>query len=98
MPNNLENNDTWIDKEYRTIRIKGGTDATNASLISWLETNAVQQEDRDAQMLDVAQLESDLTDVADSVRAQTKISNLLAFPNDFQSQLDSLPASYNISA
>ena len=33
----------WVDQAYRTIEITGGTDATNASLISWLQANAVQQ-------------------------------------------------------
>lgn len=32
----------WVDEAYRTIEITGGTDATNASLISWLEANATQ--------------------------------------------------------
>lgn len=33
---------TWINQAYRLIEITGGTDATNADLISWLEANAVQ--------------------------------------------------------
>lgn len=31
---------SWIDGAYRTITITGGTDATNATLIAWLENNA----------------------------------------------------------
>lgn len=32
----------WIDQSYRVIHITGGTDATNATLIAWLEANAEQ--------------------------------------------------------
>lgn len=32
----------WTDEAFRTIEITGGTDVTNASLISWLEANATQ--------------------------------------------------------
>ena len=32
----------WVDEAYRTITITGGTDVTNAALISWLEANATQ--------------------------------------------------------
>ena len=32
----------WLDQAYRTIEITGGTDATNADLIAWLEANATQ--------------------------------------------------------
>lgn len=37
-------NNTWTNQAYRTIEITGGTDATNSTLISWLEANATQQE------------------------------------------------------
>lgn len=33
----------WYNANYKTISITGGTDATNSSLISWLEANATQQ-------------------------------------------------------
>lgn len=33
----------WVFQTYRTITITGGTDATNADLIAWLQSNAVQQ-------------------------------------------------------
>lgn len=33
---------TWINDVYKTIEITGGTDVTNATLISWLERNATQ--------------------------------------------------------
>ena len=33
----------WIYEDARTIHITGGTDATNATLIAWLQANAVQQ-------------------------------------------------------
>ncbi|MBO7735551.1 MAG: hypothetical protein J6S67_23500 [Methanobrevibacter sp.] len=33
----------WTNNAYRTIGITGGTDVTNATLISWLEANATQQ-------------------------------------------------------
>lgn len=33
----------WVDEVYRTIEITGGTDATNSTLIAWLQANAVQQ-------------------------------------------------------
>jgi len=33
---------SWKNRVYRTIEIIGGTDATNANLISWLQANAVQ--------------------------------------------------------
>lgn len=36
-------NGAWYDQAYRIISITGGTDATNADLITWLEANAVQQ-------------------------------------------------------
>lgn len=32
----------WTDEAYRTIAITGGEDATNSSLITWLENNATQ--------------------------------------------------------
>lgn len=32
----------WLAEAYRTIEITGGTDVTNATLISWLEANATQ--------------------------------------------------------
>lgn len=32
----------WTNEAYRTIVITGGTDATDATLISWLESNATQ--------------------------------------------------------
>lgn len=33
----------WVHEEYRTITITGGTDSTNATLISWLQVNATLQ-------------------------------------------------------
>lgn len=38
------NNDTyvWLNNNYKTIEITGGTDTTNADLIAWFETNATQ--------------------------------------------------------
>ena len=33
---------TWSSQSYRIIKITGGTDVTNANLISWLEANATQ--------------------------------------------------------
>ena len=33
---------TWSNQAYRTISITGGTDATNADLIAWLEANATE--------------------------------------------------------
>lgn len=35
-------NYTWDDVAFRTIEITGGTDATNSTLIAWLEANATQ--------------------------------------------------------
>ena len=35
---------SWTSQAYRIIEITGGTDATNATLISWLEANATQVE------------------------------------------------------
>lgn len=35
-------NASWYNEAYRTISITGGTDATNASLITWLMANATQ--------------------------------------------------------
>lgn len=32
----------WANQSYRTIEITGGTDTTNATLISWLQSNATQ--------------------------------------------------------
>ena len=32
----------WVDSNYRTIEITGGTDVTNTNLISWLTANATQ--------------------------------------------------------
>lgn len=32
----------WSDVKYRTIAITGGTDATNTSLIDWIQANATQ--------------------------------------------------------
>ena len=98
MSNNLHNNNAWANRDYRTIVIEGGADATNPLLISWLESNAVQQEISDPQMLDVEQLESGLTDIADSIRTTTKKSDVLAFPEGFLGKLDQLPVSYAISA
>lgn len=34
--------DGWSNQSYRTIEITGGTDATNADLIAWLQSNATQ--------------------------------------------------------
>ena len=34
---------SWYNQNYRTIAITGGSDATNSSLIEWLQTYAVQQ-------------------------------------------------------
>lgn len=36
-------NNTWANTAFQTIEISGGTDATNSTLISWLESNATQQ-------------------------------------------------------
>ena len=33
---------TWNNENYKTIEINGGTDSTNSTLISWLESNATQ--------------------------------------------------------
>lgn len=35
-------NPKWLKTDYQTIAITGGTDATNTTLISWLEANATQ--------------------------------------------------------
>ena len=40
----VEDNTKWHNQAYRIISITGGTDATNANLISWLEANATQVE------------------------------------------------------
>lgn len=34
---------SWADSDFQTIAITGGTDATNSTLIAWLEANATQQ-------------------------------------------------------
>lgn len=34
------NNSGWADEAYRTISISGGTDATNATVISWILSNS----------------------------------------------------------
>lgn len=36
--------DSWTNEAYKTITITGGADATNATLISWLQANATLQE------------------------------------------------------
>jgi len=36
-------NGVWYDSPFMSIEITGGTDATNANLIAWLQANAVQQ-------------------------------------------------------
>jgi len=35
---------SWVDESYRIIEITSGTDVDNSSLISWLQSNAVQVE------------------------------------------------------
>jgi len=35
-------NGAWSSEAYRTISITGGTDATNADLITWIQANATQ--------------------------------------------------------
>lgn len=44
-PDYVYNDDrgTWTNQAYRTISFTGGTDATNSTLISWLQSNATQQ-------------------------------------------------------
>ena len=42
--NTVDDTTYWIDSAYRLIEITGGTDATNATLIAWLQANATQVE------------------------------------------------------
>lgn len=39
---NVYSKDGWSNENYKTIKITGGTDATNADLIAWLQENATQ--------------------------------------------------------
>lgn len=44
------NSGIWVNDNYKTIEITGGTDVTNANLISWLQSNATQVVEPSASM------------------------------------------------
>ena len=46
----------WTDNSYKTITITGGVDATNATLISWLEANATLQTTANQKQVDLTTL------------------------------------------
>lgn len=41
----VNNNGSWVNNNYKTIHITGGTSVNVDALISWLESNATQQSD-----------------------------------------------------
>ena len=47
---------SWSDNSYKTITITGGVDATNATLISWLEANATLQTTTNQKQVDLTTL------------------------------------------
>ena len=47
---------SWTDNSYKTITITGGVDATNATLISWLEANATLQTTTNQKQVDLTTL------------------------------------------
>ena len=47
---------SWVDNSYKTITITGGVDATNATLISWLEANATLQTTTNQKQVDLTTL------------------------------------------
>lgn len=84
----------WTDNSYKTINITGGTDVTNATLISWLEANATQQVEPVAvtKLVNATELDSNLTSVANAIRAKSGGSSPLAFPAGFVSEIQSIPS------
>lgn len=97
MSYNLQNNNTWVNQNFRTILITEGEDAQDPSLISLLENNAVEQTPCAPKMVDDGAVQSNLTDVADSIRSSVKKTGALSFPNDFLTELGRLPYSYEIN-
>lgn len=59
--------DGWANTAYRTITITGGNDVTNATLIAWLQANAVQQELYSKEYKYYPK--ADLTAIADAIRS-----------------------------
>ena len=97
MSYNLQNSNTWVNQNLRTILITGGEDIQNPSLISLLENNAIEQTPCSPKMIDDGAVQSNLTDVADSIRNSVKKTGALNFPNDFLTELGRLPCSYEIT-
>ena len=67
---------SWQNQAYRTISITGGTDATNADLIAWIQANATQVVKYVNKVLQGSTTLIDLT--ADTVTASDMLSGVTA--------------------
>ena len=79
----------WKNESYRTIEIVGGTSATNADLISWLESNATQQESGGGTTSRVTLNEQYLQDTANAIRSKTGESGTMT-PAQFADAIGSI--------
>lgn len=74
---------------YVTLEIAGGSDATNANLITWLQTNATRV--TETKLVNATELDENLTDIANAIRTKGGTSSPLAFPSDFVSAVNAIP-------
>lgn len=77
---------TWIDEAYKTINITGGTDATNTSFITWLESNATQQ----IVSTTYYATSDEFTAVADAIRTKGGTSAPLEWTSGYISAINAL--------
>ena len=70
----------WADEAYRTITFTGGTDATNADLIAWIQANAEQvvKYINKVQYVRNGQLDTLIDLTADTVTASDMLSGVTA--------------------
>lgn len=76
----------WAASAYRTITITGGTDVTNASLISWLEANATQVQTT----MIYTTTGTELSSIADAIRSATGQSGDIEYPDGFISGISNI--------
>lgn len=75
----------WLNANYRSIVITGGSDATQQSVINWFQTNATFQE----HIYTVR--ETELIDIADAIRERGRYEQKLTYPVDFIAKIRNIP-------
>ena len=79
------NSTPWVNNNYKTINITGGTDVTDSSLISFLETYATNRSQ------EYITNNSEISSIADAIRTKGGTSASLTYPTGFVTAIQNIP-------